>query len=553
MFLIEGGMSFDTRNAVAGAKAFQRELKNTGSAAEEASRSGAKLEKSFKASEARGALRGLQVQLMNIKDGTDAAAAGSKALQIALVKSVGGTAIIGAAGVLSDSIRDVGAKIGTAADESAKAMKGFQGFASSLEEGRKRADTFSQSADNTLKALEGLKNAGIFQAGVFKLFGGENVLKDLEETTRGLSQAEFAAGAAAERRTAERRVGMTPEQIEADKRKEEEQKRLSEARAKGGAGAEADVARTIAAENAQKEREKAQKFDKDIADNAIKIAEMKKAAEDKVNQSRLDALTPAARMVELDKESASISEKLAEIKRTGIFGTEEARKKQLDEITALEKRSLDISNEKTKALKEQKQEQAEAAQKAENEMASRIDVEIEERKRQRESARKQAENRAELARMSQQVRKNEMEEQLRKFFGTGEWTSIPENIKNQMLNTGVSNQHLSMISRNTTPLSGAGGVQQRAKSGPGMERPPGYVPEPQGVDREFGTYSRPYGGFGYNPNRFGGASVMRGKPSTISQNNPYKRTGSRGQSDSSADLASAIRELSAKIPAAVPQ
>jgi hypothetical protein len=563
MFLVEGGMSFDTRNAVAGARAFQRELKATGKVAEEASKAGKSLEKSFKASEARGALRGLQVQLMNIKDGTDAAVAGAKALQIALVKSVAGTAIIGAAGVLSDSIRDVGIKIGAAADEASRATKGFSGFAQSLDEGRQRADTLTQSADNTLKSLEAMKNAGIFQAGVFKLFGGEDVLKDLEEATRGLAGEEFRSGAAAGRRTAERRVGMTPEQIAADIRKEEEQKRLREAETKGGAGARADVQRTIDAENEQKRREDASKsqktFEKDIASTQEKIAQIQEAQAKSIEQKRLDALVPTARIVELDKESAKVSERIAEITRTGIYGAEEARKKQLEEIVALEQRSVDLANQKSKALQEQKNESEALKTKAEDEATAKRNVEIEERKRARESGRSRKENQAFLRQAQEQLRQKSLEEQLARFFGSGAWDSIPDNIKNQMLIQGVSNQHLSAISRNTQPSGGGGGYSMqgtrfgRPKSGPGMERPPGYVPSPQGVDKNFGEFSMPYGGFGYNPERFGGAVMRGGRPSTVSADNPYKRTRIRGEQSGGGDLASAIKALADKIPSAVPQ
>ena len=170
--------------------------------------------------------------------------------------------------------------------------------------------------------------------------------------------------------------------------------------------------------------------------------------------------------------------------------------------------------------------------------------------------------------MAQQVKRNEFEEQLRKFFGAGAWSSIPENIKNQMLISGVSNQHLSMISKNTA-RSGAGGSGQsgqfgfqpsgrygRPASGFGMERPEGYVPPPSGVDRFFGEgYRRgrivPDGGTFSNAR-----SVMGGKPSRVSPDNPYQRTRIRGEGGKSigpeGDLAAAIRELANKIPAAVP-
>jgi hypothetical protein len=124
-----------------------------------------------------------------------------------------------------------------------------------------------------------------------------------------------------------------------------------------------------------------------------------------------------------------------------------------------------------------------------------------------------------------------------------------------MLQQGLSNQHLSAISRNTQPSgAGVGTFQQRSKSGMGMERPPGYVPSPQGVDKYFGEYSRPYGGFGYNPNRYGGSVMRSGRPSTVSPDNPYKRTRIRGERGGGGDdIASALKALADKIPAAVPQ
>ena len=82
-----------------------------------------------------------------------------------------------------------------------------------------------------------------------------------------------------------------------------------------------------------------------------------------------------------------------------------------------------------------------------------------------------------------------------------------------------------------------GGRIGRPKSGPGMERPEGYMPSSSGVDVLFGT------------SRYGG------KPSVVSEDNPYKRTRMRGQSGSSIEkeLTKAIQELAKKIPSAVPQ
>jgi len=493
MFMLEGGMSFDTRNAVANAKTFQRELKNTGKVAQDVSKQGANLEGSFSGlgnQRTRSAIKNLASSLANAKDATEATADAARALQTAFVKSIGGTALIAGAGALANVVRDVGAKIGGAADESARAMASLKGFAQSLEEGRQSSDALSQSADNTLKTLEGLKNAGIFQSGVFKLFGGDKVLEDLEEATRGAAQAEFGAGAAAERRTAEGRLGMTPEQIAADKRKQEEQKRLREAGAKGGAGAEADVERTIAAENRQAELQKgeesAKKFDQDVADNARKIAEMRKSAEDKIRDARLDALTPAARITELDKEAAAIKEKIAEITRTGIYGTEEKRKPQLEELLSLEQKSLDIASERAKALKEQDQEHG-------------------------------------------QILSKEAQAIVDKYALPSEKMTPEQKKKKQVELEDIQRKRNLDRSRNET-----------------------YVPPPSGVDVLFSENRGGRANLGGSRDRGNARSVMRGKPSTVSADNPYKPIRIRGQS-SNGDLASAIQALADKIPAAVPQ
>ena len=546
-------MSFDTRNAVAGARAFQRELKTTGRVAEETSKAGRNLEQNFSAlgsQKTRAALRGLQSALMGAKDGTDAAIAGAKALQVALVKSIAGTAIISGVGLLADSIRDVATNIKTVAQDAARASKNMGEFANSFQEGAARAASLNTAADNVAKTLDTISAGSFFTRFLNDATGATKELKAQEETLRRMAQSEFQMGAATGRATAERRVGMTPEQVAADIRAEEEKKRLQEAETMGGPSARADVQATIDAENEQKRREegaKSQKaFEKDVASTQEKIAKIQEAQAKSVEQKRLDALVPAARIVELDKEAAKVAEKIAEITKTGIYGTEEARKKQLEEIVALEQRSVDLANEKTKALQEQKDEEQAIKKRAEDEATAKRNVEIEERKRARESGRSRKENQAFLRQAQEQLRQKSLEEQLARFFGKGAWASIPENIRNQMLQQGVSNQHLSMISRNTekkkpSEYSWHGTRYGRPKSGPGMERPEGYVPEPGGVDVMFPS----------------GAAKRRGRPSVVSPNNPYRPTRIRGEGGFSIgpedhNLASAIKALADKIPASVP-
>jgi len=541
MFLVEGGLSFDTRNAVAGAKAFQRELVNTSKVAQQTSRAGADLESSFSNPRSREALRGLQASLMQVKDETGAAIAGAKALQIALVRSVAGTAIIGAANVLSDTIRDVGIKIGSAADASMKAMSGFSGMAQSLEDGSKRADVLTQSAENTFKTLEELKNANIFQAGAFKIFGGENVLKDLEESSRGLARAEYGAGAQAGRITAERRVGMSPEQIAAEKRKKEEMQRLREAEIRGGAGAKADVARTIEAENRtsdiQKNAEERKSFEKDMADYQSRVAQRQAEDQKRINKERIDGLNPAQKIIELDKEAVSISEKKAAILKMGIYGTEELRKKQLEELNRLDEQSLQINQEKSKVLEEQKQATIAAKKAAQEESDKKAEIQADEENRARRLKQSIEQAHTEMGKIAESQRQSNLESQLAKFFGASAWSSVPENIRQQMVNGGVSAQHLAAINRNTAkPVSSGYGYQEngrfgRPASGIGSLRPPGYVSDSGFGMRDVDTQDRvPYKRTsvrGYGP---------------APQNNSYIMT----------ELTSAINNLAKKIPASVP-
>ena len=384
MFVVEGELAFNTQKAVGNARAFQKELKTTGRVAEEVSKRGGRLEESFQglgSQKTRAAIRGLQSTLAGAKDGTDAVISSAKALQIALVKSVAGTAIVTGAGVLGDAVRDVGNRIGAAADESARATRNFSGFATSIQEGIKRQDEFAASAENTRKALEGLRDANLVQSIIFRASGGEKVLKDLEERAIAISRLEFGVAAQTERITAEKQAGMSPEQIEADKRAKEEKRRLDEARRRGGEQAAEDVKRTIAAENLLRVRTKGaetqKKFDEDIAAFQAKTAEQAQKNEQEKTDSFIASLPPQQKIVELQSEQAKVSKEIADIQNKGIYGTEKKRKEQLDAILKLQERSFSIEKDIAKSKKEALDEE----QKTKEEIIQR---DIEERARQRE-------------------------------------------------------------------------------------------------------------------------------------------------------------------------
>ena len=70
--------------------------------------------------QANASFREFSKQLTSVKDATDAAMRGAEALQKVFVKTLGGTIAIGAASALSDAMRDVGSKIGSAAQIAAE-------------------------------------------------------------------------------------------------------------------------------------------------------------------------------------------------------------------------------------------------------------------------------------------------------------------------------------------------------------------------------------------------------------------------------------------------
>jgi len=144
--------------------------------------------------QANASFREFSKQLTSVKDATDVAMRGAEALQKVFVKSIGGTIAIGAASALGDAMRDVGNRIGEAGNVASQAIAGLSGVAGSMEEAATRAATLASSADSARKSLEEMRNANPIQQGIFKLFGGDRVLQDLEESLRGLSGQELLSG-----------------------------------------------------------------------------------------------------------------------------------------------------------------------------------------------------------------------------------------------------------------------------------------------------------------------------------------------------------------------
>lgn len=408
MFVVEGELAFNTQRAIGNAKLFQKELKTTGQFAERASRGGRDLESAFQglgSQKTRAAIRSLQSSLSTAKDGTDVAIAGAKALQVAMVRSLGGTAVVAAAGVLADSIRDVATMIKTTAQESARATKNMGDIASSFQEGAARAASLTTAADNVLKTLDSISAGSFFTRFINDATGATKELKAQEETLRRISRSEFQMGAFVGRKTAERRVGMTPEQIAEDIRAEEEKRRLAEAEKMGGESAKQDVQATINAENLQrlrqKDEESQKKFNEDLASFNERISDLKQKSIEEENNLYIQGLPPQQRIAELKKEQEQVARQILSIEKTGIFGTEKARKKQLDSIVDLKQKDLDLSKNiakaKKDALEEEKREKEEVAKRDE-----------EERKRERNFERERKQMMDEARRNLAQIKKERM-------------------------------------------------------------------------------------------------------------------------------------------------
>lgn len=174
--------------------------------------------------QANASFREFSKQLTSVKDATDVAMRGAEALQKVFVKSLGGTIAIGAANALGDAMRDIGSRIGTAADAVGQASAGMTGFSGSLEEAAARAQTLSSASAEVTKALTELSNANPIMSGIFKLFGGKEVLKDLEETTKGLAGLELLTGLQQGNRAARRLQAAGPEGQEAEQQRMADEK-----------------------------------------------------------------------------------------------------------------------------------------------------------------------------------------------------------------------------------------------------------------------------------------------------------------------------------------
>ncbi|NDD53605.1 hypothetical protein EBZ39_06965 [bacterium] len=260
-------------------------------------------------------------QLEGVKDATDAAMRGAEALERMFVKSLAGVAVVGAANVLSDAMRDVGNKIGGAGDAAADAMSSMKGLASSMEEGYARAEKLNAAAVTVKKTLEEIKNSGPINQAVFAAFGGEGVLQNLEQSLREGSQAEVLGAAVNARNRARDTAGMTPEQIknyDLQKQRADEISRIRQAGGDTAAPTIRALEEKYALEDAAKASEEARqaalgRISKDEAEarrqTDLEVGEIAKARESERNRAEAQrGLEEARRQVEEKKLQQKIED-----------------------------------------------------------------------------------------------------------------------------------------------------------------------------------------------------------------------------------------------------
>ena len=119
---------------------------------------------------------------------------GAEMLQKMFVKSLGAGIAIGAVAALSEAMRDVGRQIGEVATSATRLTQSTSGIASGFSEGISRAQKFATEADKVTSALEAIAGSSIVNSAVFKLFGGDKVLTDLQEPLARTSAAELGSG-----------------------------------------------------------------------------------------------------------------------------------------------------------------------------------------------------------------------------------------------------------------------------------------------------------------------------------------------------------------------
>lgn len=330
--------------------------------------------------QASSSFREFSKSLQGVKDSTDVALKGAEALQKTFVKSLAGTAAIGAATVLADSMRDVGRQIGEVGNSSMTVIRSISGVAQSMEDGAARAQKLSEQATSVANAMEALKNSSMINAGIFSIFGGEKVMRDLEDSLKGLSAAELLSGTqsgakASKERLAAASSGGKDALTEFDRKAADEAQMKQLKASQGYLNATVDQ-RRVMEENLRIQQDTTRETERLLAAQLkanqinenfekLKAAALEKRAE--AEQTAADAqrqqLAPAERLIAINKELESVKKAAQENDpldpKKGLVlanATEQFKKQE-----ALEKRRAALEKQRTDALAAQSAEQQKSA------------------------------------------------------------------------------------------------------------------------------------------------------------------------------------------------
>ena len=323
--------------------------------------------------QANTSLRQFAKSLSGVKDGTDLALKGAETLQKMFVKSLGAGVAIGAATALSQAMRDVGRQIGEVATSAMRLTESTSGIASGFSEGISRAQKFATEADKVASALEALAGSSIVNSAVFKLFGGDKVLTDLQESLAGASAAELGTGLEMGVKSSAERLGAAKkgkkELSEFDRKAANEQEMQTLKTSPGYKAASADQKKQmeenlrITQENnkAVEDELKTQETNKKIQEFLLSQAQKRAEAELEAADAQRSQLDPAARLKAITAEQAEIA-KAMEANMSQISYDDEKRTEQIKKQEQLEKRKSKLAEQQKKAIEEQAAEQRKNAE-----------------------------------------------------------------------------------------------------------------------------------------------------------------------------------------------
>jgi len=163
--------------------------------------------------QANASFREFSKQLTTVKDGTDAAMRGAEALQKVFIKSLGGVAVIGAANLMADAVRDIGHQLTQAATAAEQANQKLSqlGEIQGIQMGTAAATALQQSLQKTNETLAGMQG-NLLQNLVANITGAKDAMSDLAESTQSQIDLTLRLAAAEEARRAKERAGMSDEQ-----------------------------------------------------------------------------------------------------------------------------------------------------------------------------------------------------------------------------------------------------------------------------------------------------------------------------------------------------